>query len=90
MELNRTTLLSKIFIVSDKTKNSLKIKKLLEKKVKVSALPSAKLIIVLGGDGFMLESLKKFYKFKKPFYGLNTGNYGFLMNKLSIDNFLKN
>jgi NAD+ kinase len=90
MELNRTTLLSKIFIVSDKTKNSLKIKKLLEKKVKVSTLPSAKLIIVLGGDGFMLESLKKFYKFKKPFYGLNTGNYGFLMNKLSIDNFLKN
>ena len=25
----------------------------------------------------MLQTLKKFYKFKKPFYGINSGNYGF-------------
>ena len=90
MKLNKTKLLNEVYIASDKTKNSLKIKRLLEKKIKVSTLSSAKLIIVLGGDGFMLASLKKFYKFKKSFYGLNTGNYGFLMNKLSINNFFKN
>ena len=45
---------------------------------------------MLGGDGFMLQTLKKFYKFKKPFYGINSGNYGFLMNKFSDKNFLKN
>ena len=39
--------------------------------------------MVIGGDGFMLNSLKKYYKFKKPFYGLNAGSYGFLMNKYS-------
>jgi NAD+ kinase len=82
--------IDKIHLVFDKTKNSLKIKNLLEKKIIISSLTTAKLIIVLGGDGFMLETIKKLYKFKKPFYGLNTGNYGFLMNRLSIQNFSKN
>ena len=41
-------------------------------------------------DGFMLQTLKKLYKYKKPFYGINSGNYGFLMNKLSNENFIKN
>ena len=39
-------------------------------------------IIVLGGDGFMLQTLKKYQKYKKPFYGINRGTFGFLMNKL--------
>ena len=38
----------------------------------------------------MLHTLKKYYKFKKPFYGVNSGNYGFLMNKFSKNNILKN
>ena len=38
----------------------------------------------------MLQTLKKLYKYKKPFYGINSGNYGFLMNKFSNKNFLKN
>ena len=38
----------------------------------------------------MLQTLKKLHKFKKPFYGINSGNYGFLMNKFSNKNFLKN
>ena len=80
----------KIFIVSDKTKNSLKIKYFLAKKIQITTLKRSNIIIVLGGDGFMLQTLKKLYKFKKPFYGINSGNYGFLMNKFSNKNFLKN
>ena len=38
----------------------------------------------------MLQTLKKLYKFKRSFYGINSGNYGFLMNKFSDKNFLKN
>ncbi|MDA9604855.1 NAD kinase [Candidatus Pelagibacter sp.] len=90
MKLNDIILQNKIYLVFDKTKNSLKVKKLIEKKIKISPLSSAKLIMVLGGDGFMLETLKRLYKLKKPFYGLNTGSYGFLMNKLSIKNLIKN
>ena len=32
----------------------------------------------------MLKIIKKNYKFKKPFYGVNCGSYGFLMNKLEV------
>ncbi|MDB9739693.1 NAD kinase [Candidatus Pelagibacter sp.] len=80
----------KIYLVFDKTKVSLKIKSLLIKKVKVTTLKKSNIIIVLGGDGFMLQSLKKFHRFKKPFYGINSGNYGFLMNKFSNKNIIKN
>ena len=38
----------------------------------------------------MLQTLKKLYKYKKPFYGINSGNYGFLMNKFSSKDFIKN
>ena len=80
----------KIYLVFDKTKNSLKIKKYLIKKIQITTLNKSDIIIVLGGDGFMLQTLKRLYKFKKPFYGVNSGNYGFLMNKFSNENFLKN
>ena len=80
----------RIHLVFDKTKSSLKIRSLLLRKIKTVSLKKSSIIIVLGGDGFMLQTLKKLYKFKKPFYGINSGNYGFLMNKFSNINFLKN
>jgi NAD+ kinase len=81
---------NKVYLVFDKTKTSLKIKSLLIKKVKSTSLKKSNLIIVLGGDGFMLQALKRLYKFRKPFYGINSGNYGFLMNKFSNKNIIKN
>ena len=80
----------KAHILFDKTKNSIKIKSSLKKIVHSISLNKSKLIIVIGGDGFMLQTLKKFYKLKKSFYGVNSGHYGFLMNKFSNKNFLKN
>ena len=82
--------MDKFYLVFDRTKNSLKIKSLILKKIEVTTLKKSNIIIVLGGDGFMLQTLKKLYKFGKPFYGINSGNYGFLMNKFSNKNFLKN
>ena len=77
-------------IVSDKNNKSLKIKLFLEKRIKIYTLIKSNLIIVIGGDGFMLQTLKKFYKIKKNFYGINSGNYGFLMNKFSTKNTIIN
>ena len=77
-------------IVSDKTKSSIKIKSIIEKKIRYVSLNKSDLIIVIGGDGFMLQTLKKLYRYNKSFYGVNSGNYGFLMNKFSNKNFLKN
>jgi NAD+ kinase len=80
----------KVHLIFDKNKSSLKMKSFLVKKIQITSLKNANTIIVLGGDGFMLQTLKKFYKYKKPFYGINSGNYGFLMNKFSKKNFLRN
>ena len=80
----------KVYLVFDKTKVSLKIKSILTKKVTITSLRKSNIIIVLGGDGFMLQTLKKLHKYKKPFYGINSGNYGFLMNKFSSENIIKN
>jgi NAD+ kinase len=78
------------YLVFDKTQNSLKIKADLSKQIKITTLKKSDIIIVLGGDGFMLQTLKKLHKFKKPFYGINSGNYGFLMNKFSKKKIIKN
>ena len=80
----------KLSIISDKNKQSLKIKSFLLKRIKLYSLAKSNLIIVIGGDGFMLQTLKKNKNLTKTFYGINSGNYGFLMNKYSNQNFLKN
>ena len=73
----------------DKTKNSQKLKKKLLKKYKNNSVKTSDVIVVAGGDGYMLNSLKKYVKFKKPFYGINCGTYGFLMNRHVSDNLEK-
>ena len=75
--------MKKIHIISDTNNKSLKIKNFLTNKLKSSSLKKSSFIIVIGGDGFMLQTLKKNYRLKKPFYGINSGNYGFLMNKFN-------
>ncbi len=77
-------------IISDKNPKSLKIKSLLQKKIKNNEIKKSNFIIVIGGDGFMLQTLKKNKNSKKSFYGVNSGNYGFLMNKFSFKNIIKN
>lgn len=40
----------------------------------------ADIIVALGGDGFMLETLHRWLDRKVPIYGMNRGTVGFLMN----------
>ena len=67
--------------VFDKGKTNNKIKKILLRRFNNFDPNISNVIVVLGGDGFMLQVLKKYQKYKKPFYGINTGTFGFLMNK---------
>ena len=55
--------MSKPIIISDKNNKSLRIKKILLKKIKFNPIKRSNLVIVIGGDGFMLQTLKKKYKF---------------------------
>ena len=76
-------------ITSDKNIKSSKIKKQI-KKILNKEIPLKKNItIVVGGDGFMLQTLKKNKYSNKLFYGINSGSYGFLMNTFS-KNLIKN
>ena len=79
-----------IQIISDKNLRSLRIKKTLLNILKKTELKKSNKIIVIGGDGFMLQTLKRNKRSKRLFYGVNSGNYGFLMNKFSSKNFIKN
>ena len=82
--------MSDLEIISDSNQKSQKLKKKLLKIIKLNNFNKKNLIIVIGGDGFMLKTLKKIKNSNKFFYGINSGNYGFLMNKFSTKNIIKN
>lgn len=42
------------------------------------------LIVVIGGDGFMLRNIRRFWNKGLPFFGINSGHRGFLLNERSV------
>ena len=75
--------------IFDNNKKNIKIKKFILKRYKNYPLRLSNTIAVVGGDGYMLHSLKKYQKYKKAFYGINRGTFGFLMNKFRSKNIIK-
>jgi NAD+ kinase len=49
----------------------------------------AEVVVPLGGDGFMLETLHRVLGRTTPVYGMNCGSVGFLMNPVSEDGLLE-
>lgn len=49
------------------------------------AVEDADVIIAVGGDGFMLETLRACMTQDKPIYGVNCGTVGFLMNSFALE-----
>jgi len=81
--------MTKINFIFDKTVKSLSFKKKILKKYKNYPVKNSDCIVVAGGDGFMLQTLKKYYIHNKPFYGINCGSYGFLMNRFDDKDLFK-
>src|ERR1700740_1111296 len=50
---------------------------------------AADIIVALGGDGFMLQTLHAFLGTGKPIYGMNLGSVGFLMNEYRPDKLIE-
>jgi NAD+ kinase len=50
-----------------------------------SPLPQAAVVVALGGDGFMLETIHQVLALNVPVYGMNRGSVGFLMNTYNED-----
>ncbi len=49
----------------------------------------ADIVVALGGDGFMLQTLHAFVGLNKPIYGMNLGSVGFLMNEYRAENLIE-
>jgi NAD+ kinase len=45
----------------------------------------ADVVVALGGDGLMLQTLHRYMQSGKPIYGMHRGTVGFLMNEFSED-----
>ncbi|MEL6436222.1 MAG: NAD kinase [Pseudomonadota bacterium] len=50
---------------------------------------SADVIVALGGDGFMLQTIQRFMNTGKSIYGMNRGTVGFLMNEFREDQLME-
>ena len=76
----------KFFFNSSDNILALKAQKILTKKYGQHKPSKADIIIPIGGDGFLLKNLHDYNKFNIPFFGLNYGSVGFLMNIKSNKN----
>jgi NAD+ kinase len=45
----------------------------------------AEVIVALGGDGFMLETMHRYMALNVPLFGMNRGTIGFLMNRFELE-----
>ena len=61
----------------------------LEKRYGNADPSKADVIVALGGDGLMLQTLHKFMKSGKPIYGMHRGTVGFLMNEFAEERLIE-
>jgi NAD+ kinase len=54
-----------------------------------AAAEEADVLVALGGDGFMLETLRRDLARRRPIYGMNRGSVGFLMNDYAEEGLLE-
>ena len=71
----------KICFVGSNNKKILETKETLIKKYGNSDPEKSEVIVSLGGDGFLLQTIHNYKKYEKSIYGMNFGSIGFLMNQ---------
>ena len=81
--------LQKPFFLASNNEEAQKKKESLEKKFGTNTVENADVIVVLGGDGFMLEAIKKQMEKNLPLFGLNYGSVGFLMNTVNDEDLIQ-
>lgn len=87
--MNNRTRLEKIAFLASAKPDAQKALKLLQTKYGKIDEKDANVIVAIGGDGLMLEALRKHMDDGIPIFGLNQGTIGFLMNDYSEDNLIE-
>lgn len=80
--------MTNVAFLSSSTPEALKVKNTLESFYPPVDPLEADILVVLGGDGFMLEVMHAQLHGKIPLYGIHCGSVGFLMNQFSPQDFL--
>lgn len=78
-----------IAIIANNTPDAEAIANIIDKSIKRTSPEEADIIIVIGGDGSMLHALHNYMHLDKPFYGINAGSVGFMMNNFHPEVFLE-
>jgi len=73
------------FVASDATEAQEPLK-LMRERYGDAGADGAEIVVALGGDGFMLQTLHAFLDRHRPIYGMNFGSIGFLMNEFAEEN----
>ena len=73
----------KFHFISSNTSEAIKAKEEYIRSYNQTDPELADMIIPIGGDGILLKSLHDFNELNKPFFGINYGSIGFLMNSAS-------
>jgi len=76
------------FVAADRP-DSVAARRLLANRYGDAPPAQADVIVALGGDGFMLETLHAALKVQKPIFGMNRGSVGFLMNDYDEDGLIE-
>jgi NAD+ kinase len=76
----------RIALVASQTPEAEAARKALAARYGDVAPAEADVIVALGGDGLMLQTLHKFMSSGKPIYGMHRGTVGFLMNEYNAEN----
>jgi len=83
--------MKKIYLFVNKSRSGKEVKKWFDKKslgkeaLLTDKPAQADLFMVAGGDGTLLHAIRLFVKFNKPFFGINRGTSGFLLNQIGSD-----
>ena len=76
----------KFYFTSSGNKEAIKAKNALAEQYGQFIPKESDVIVPVGGDGFLLKCLHDYNNLNKPFFGINYGSIGFLMNKISETN----
>lgn len=80
---------TKIAFVSSSADDAVQARKDLQQRYGDVGIDNADIIVALGGDGLMLQTLHSVMKRDVPVYGMNYGSVGFLMNDFDADNLIE-
>ena len=80
--------MKRVYLLTGKDKRAVEVKRWfkrgqLARAAKPTARPAqADLFVVAGGDGTLLHAIRLLRKYHKPFFGINRGTSGFLLNQV--------